>query len=92
MNKRRERYCNLGSMSGVQAELAKLRRMKRTNLKHIEEDWEDIRYALSPSNLLQQAMGRLACRSSFFGNILAGVHAASGLFRSRDKHGSCGCE
>ncbi len=90
MNKRRERYCHLGSMSEIQAEQVKLRRMKRTNIKHLNEDLEDVKCALSPANLLHEAVGRLACRSPFVANVATGVHAVMSLFRNSSK--GCGCE
>lgn len=92
MNKRRERYCHLGSMSAVRSEQAKLRRMKRTNVRHLEEDLEDAKCALSPSNLLHEAVGRLACSSPMFSNVFAGVQAAMSLFRGKKRSQGCGCE
>jgi hypothetical protein len=79
-------------MSEVQAELSKLRRMKRTNMKHLEEDWDDLKCALSPENLLHEAVGRLSCRLPWLGTAIAGVQAAASLIRNRRNHNSCGCE
>ncbi len=94
MNKRRERYCHLGSIGQVQAEQVKLRRMKRTNMKHLEEDLEDAKYVFSPSHLFHEAVGKLACSSPLFGNVAAGVQTAVSLFRNRKRthKKSCGCE
>ncbi len=77
----------------VQKERHKICRMKRTNEEHLLEDWDDVQCALSPANLMQQALGRLACNSPAMGNVMAGVMAAVSFFRKRrhsDK-GSCGC-
>jgi hypothetical protein len=94
MNKRRERYCHLGSMSEVQAEQVRLRRAKRANIRHLEEDWADWKCALTPENLLNQVVGRLACSSPLVANVATGVQAAVSFFRNRRRSHpkSCGCE
>lgn len=102
MNKRRQRYCNLGSIAEVQAERSKIHRYIRTNDKHLAEDWEDAMYEFTPENLMHRALGSLACRSSLVANTIAGVKAAMSFFQGRRKNddacgmpkpkNTCGCE
>ncbi len=92
MNKRRERYCTLRTIGEVQAERAKLRRTKRANEKHLAEDWDDVVFEFSPANLFHKALGKLACSSPVFGNVIAGVKAAASLFSGKRRDHGCGCE
>lgn len=83
MIKRRDRYAHLRTLAQVRDESRRLRRAKRDNARHLEEDWEDVRFELTPSQLLNRAVGRLACSSSTFGNIFAGIQTVLSLLRGR---------
>lgn len=76
-------------MAAVQAERTKLRRMKHANEQHLREDMEDIQDFMTPSNLFNALLGRMAGGSPSMANVIAGVQTAVSLFRGR-RH-SCGC-
>ncbi len=83
MNKRRKRYCTLGSIAEVQREREKLSRMMKANETHIREDWADVRYWFSPSNILDKAICRASASSSLIANIVAGARTAIRMVRDR---------
>ncbi|MCL2561798.1 MAG: hypothetical protein FWE10_05705 [Rikenellaceae bacterium] len=96
MNKRRERYCKLRTIAEVQAERSKLRKMMRANEADLADDWAEVRYALSPANLMNEVMSRVVCRSPFLRNAVAGVRTVVDMIRGRrashsEHSDDCGC-
>lgn len=90
MNKRRKRYANLRSMSDLRNERTKLRRMMKANEADLAEDRDDIRYMLSPSNIMDELMCRISARSSVMRYAIAGVRALRTMI-SRHRESSCKC-
>jgi hypothetical protein len=78
-DKRRRRYSALTSIAAVQAERKRLGRLKSTNELYLAEDWDEIRYELSPENLLSRAM----CRWPVASSIMTGIKAVTALFGKR---------
>ncbi len=83
MNKRRKRYCTLGSMAEVQKEREKLSRMMKANDAHLREDWADIRHWFSPSHIMEEVICRASASSSLIANVVAGARAAIRMVRDR---------
>ena len=83
MNKRRKRYCTLGSIAEVQKERAKLARMMKANDAHLRQDWTEISYWFSPSNIKEEVICRLSSRLPLVANIVAGARTAIRMIRNR---------
>ena len=83
MNKRQKRYCGLRSMEQLRNERKKLHKMMRANDADLQDDWDEVRYWLSPANLADELMGRVYASSGLVRNIVAGVRTAIGMIRGR---------
>lgn len=83
MNKRRQRYCKLRTMAELQHERARLSKMMKANETDLGEDWDEIKYWLTPANLLDEVMSRVYLSSPVIRNIVAGARAAVSMIRSR---------
>lgn len=90
MNKRKKRYCTLGTIAEVQKERAKLARMMKANDTHLRQDWDEISYWLSPSNIRDEVICRASTASPFIANIVAGARTAIRMIRDR-REAKCGC-
>lgn len=83
MNKRHKRYCELRTMADLRKERLKLRKMMRANDADLQDDWEEVRYRLSPSNLANELMSRVYCSSGLIRNVVAGARTVIGMIRGR---------
>ncbi len=90
MNKRRKRYCSLGSIAEVQKERAKLTRMMKANDAHLRQDWAEISYWFSPSNIKDEMICRASSASPLIANIVAGARTAMRMIRER-RAAKCDC-
>lgn len=83
MNKRKQRYCRLRTMADVQNERIKLSKMMKANQADLAQDWDEIGYWLSPSNLIDELMCKVYASSSLIRNVVAGVRTAITMIRNR---------
>ena len=88
MNKRHKRYCELRNMEQIRTERAKLHKMMRANAADLGDDWDEVRYWLTPANLADELMSRVYLSSGLVRNVVAGVRTVIGMIRGR-KAGSC---
>jgi hypothetical protein len=92
VNKRRARYCHLRTLDEVHNERRKLHRLRRANEAHLREDWEDVKWELSPQNLMDRALAKMSCSWPLFGKVYAGIQTAIALFRGpRNEEPECDC-
>ena len=78
MSKPNARYSSIRSLSDLRRARRKLRVMRMVNESYIAGDFEELKYRMSPSNLLEEAKTRFLS-SGMFGGIVAGFRAIAGL-------------
>lgn len=94
MTKRGMKYCQLRTMDELASARRKIRRMKAVNEVYLSQDWQELKYRLSPSTILEQARGRMLCSSPMLQKIVAGVRVGMAMIhrrRVRRQGYDCGC-
>lgn len=94
MTKPGSKYCQLQTMDELANARRKIRRMKAVNEVYLEQDWQELKYRLSPSTILEQARERMLCSSPMLQKIVAGARVGLEMMRrrrARREGNDCGC-
>lgn len=75
----------------------KLRRMKGVNEAYLAEDWDDLKYKMSPRTILEEMQERMLCASPMLRKMVAAVRVGITMIQRRRARRAgydygCGCE